>query len=210
MKIDARIKEIWKNLDVKVQNEKGELKRVKLLAKLSRGETLDIGYEHKPNPFLNNCFGIDIEKINKPKNYCDVFQVNVEKEKFPFKDQFFDTIIAAETIEHLQNLDNLMNEVNRVLKPKGRLIISFPNPTNVNFVIMDWLKLSDVKEVEKIGKGHVHSFLFSDMNVLFEKNGFKLKKVYGTYFKIPFTRIQLSVNWPRFTFQRIYVGEKVN
>jgi ubiquinone/menaquinone biosynthesis C-methylase UbiE len=44
----------------------------------------------------------------------------------PFEDNFFDLIICFETFEHLDEHDRLLNEVKRVLKDDGILIMSTP------------------------------------------------------------------------------------
>jgi len=49
-----------------------------------------------------------------------------EAEKLPFKDGFFDLVCCLEVIEHLQNPEKMIEQVKRVLKKQGRLIISTP------------------------------------------------------------------------------------
>jgi SAM-dependent methyltransferase len=43
------------------------------------------------------------------------------------RDEFFDVVVSFETIEHLQYPNTFLNEVKRVLKPTGFLIISTPD-----------------------------------------------------------------------------------
>lgn len=45
----------------------------------------------------------------------------------PFKDNYFDVIVAFEMIEHLHKPKVFLNEVHRILKKGGLLIISTPN-----------------------------------------------------------------------------------
>lgn len=45
----------------------------------------------------------------------------------PYRDNFFDTIIANQVIEHLYFTDDFIKEVHRVLKPGAQLIISTTN-----------------------------------------------------------------------------------
>lgn len=47
--------------------------------------------------------------------------------KLPFKSNTFDLIIGLEVIEHTYNTEYLLKELQRVLKPKGILILSTPN-----------------------------------------------------------------------------------
>lgn len=43
-----------------------------------------------------------------------------------FKEDFFDYIIANHVLEHIENIDLAFSEIRRVLKPDGKLIVSFP------------------------------------------------------------------------------------
>ena len=45
----------------------------------------------------------------------------------PFPDDHFDCVVSFETLEHLAEHDQLLNEFRRVLKPEGFLIISSPD-----------------------------------------------------------------------------------
>ena len=46
-----------------------------------------------------------------------------------FEDNFFDTIISFETLEHLEDGSLFLKEIKRILKPNGKLICSTPNKT---------------------------------------------------------------------------------
>lgn len=54
-----------------------------------------------------------------------------------YKDNTFDYVIMNHVLEHIEDMDKAMSEVKRVMKPKGRLILSFPVCTD-----MDTLELS--------------------------------------------------------------------
>tara|TARA_Y100000310_G_scaffold157690_1_gene157096 strand:+ start:812 stop:1483 length:672 start_codon:yes stop_codon:yes gene_type:complete len=47
-------------------------------------------------------------------------------QKLPFEDGFFDFVICSEVIEHAPYLDKGFEEINRVLKKRGKLILTFP------------------------------------------------------------------------------------
>src|SRR3990167_7226649 len=80
-----------------------------------------------------------VAKINKPEIYAveidqkffkeaknkgiKVTKANIEK-GFPYKDNFFDIVSANQIIEHVVYVDFFIEEIYRVLKPKGYLVLS--------------------------------------------------------------------------------------
>ncbi len=49
----------------------------------------------------------------------------------PFKDNSFDVVIATEILEHIPNYQKAISELNRITKPNGHIIITFPNELNL-------------------------------------------------------------------------------
>lgn len=45
----------------------------------------------------------------------------------PFKDRFFDVVVAGETIEHFENPDLLIREIVRITKVGGTIVLSTPH-----------------------------------------------------------------------------------
>ena len=45
-------------------------------------------------------------------------------ENIPFEDNFFDVVISSNAIDHVKNVKETIKEVKRVLKPKGKLILT--------------------------------------------------------------------------------------
>ena len=60
--------------------------------------------------------------------FCEIDLFNAEKDRFPYADQSFDTIVCGELVEHLfGDPMHMMSEVNRILKPGGHFVITTPN-----------------------------------------------------------------------------------
>ncbi len=101
--------------------------------------------------------GIDISE--ETINFCNQ---NYQKKSLTFDvmdvgatsflDNYFNTIISFETIEHLENVPNFLDEMKRILKPKGHFIVSTPikgvydqtfigdNPFHLNEMTIDEFK----------------------------------------------------------------------
>jgi ubiquinone/menaquinone biosynthesis C-methylase UbiE len=47
--------------------------------------------------------------------------------EIPFKDKSFKTVISNCVLEHIPDIDGALSEIHRVLKPKGRLMITVPS-----------------------------------------------------------------------------------
>ena len=95
---------------------------------MNQGKLLDVGCGSKPYEKLFNVMdyiGIDIEISghNHSSSKVDKFY---DGEKIPFEDEFFENAFASEVFEHVFNIDELLDEINRVLKPGGRLGFTCP------------------------------------------------------------------------------------
>lgn len=59
---------------------------------------------------------------------CCIDHFDAEKDRFPYPDGHFTTVLCGELIEHLfEDPMHLMGEVNRILKPGGHLVLTTPN-----------------------------------------------------------------------------------
>ena len=87
---------------------------------------------------INPVFKIAAEEFAEEKNLNADFKTGIS-EKLPYEDNFFDFVVSTDTFEHVQNLENSMDECFRVLKPGGMLLAVFPQhlqpfESHLNFV----------------------------------------------------------------------------
>ena len=66
---------------------------------------------------------------------CEVDLFDVERDRFPYEDGRFQTVLACEIIEHLV-LDpmHMLLEIRRVVRPGGTLVLTTPNVTSFTSV----------------------------------------------------------------------------
>jgi len=75
----------------------------------------------KKNHMIGVDFSLNMLKLAQ-KNGLEVYQADVAK--LPFADDQFDIVLAAEVIQHVEPVSDFLRELVRVLRPKGRLVIS--------------------------------------------------------------------------------------
>jgi len=79
---------------------------------------------------VKQIYGIDVDQnaLNKAKEKgIFAFKLNASKEKFPFLDETFDLCTFLDVVEHLENPDNAIKEIYRVLKQGAFLLLTTPN-----------------------------------------------------------------------------------
>ena len=103
---------------------------IESLKDIKEGKVLDVGSERYGNRFLLNNFKgeyitVDIDRKANPDVIASV-------EDLPFKDNNFDIILCLEVLEHVKVPEKAINEMRRVLKKNGKLIISIPFLTPIH------------------------------------------------------------------------------
>lgn len=125
--------------------------------------------------------GIDINqkdlvlasKKNKYKNL-----ILVDARKLPFEDESFKTVVSISTLEHIEQVDKVFREVNRVLKKGGRFVFTVPTE-EINKAFIGW-RLLKMMGLDKIANIYIWGFhrTFSHKNIISEKKWIaKLQKV---------------------------------
>jgi SAM-dependent methyltransferase len=106
---------------------RGLLKSIKELGSDITGRTLDVGCGTKPYEKYFNCseyVGLEIETtLNRELKKADYFY---DGKKFPFGNAEFDSIVTNQVLEHVFNPDEFLDEINRVLKVGGKLLLTVP------------------------------------------------------------------------------------
>ena len=91
------------------------------------GDGFDIYLKKKTNQLHSidiNKGDIEIAKILNPDDNVSYHLGSIEK--LPFADNFFDCILCTEVLEHLKSDQLAIQELTRVLKKNGKLIVTVP------------------------------------------------------------------------------------
>jgi len=112
--------------------------------------------------FKKHCetFGVDISRraIKMAKEAgINAYELDVSSERLPSQDEYFDIVYMGDVIGHLTNPDFAINEVARVIKTNGFLVLSTPNLAywlNRLLLLLGMQPLfSEVSTVKTLGKG---------------------------------------------------------
>lgn len=107
----------------------GLYESIKQIAPTITGSILDFGCGSKPYESLftssQNYIGVDIEASghNHANSKVDFFY---DGKTLPFENGRFDAVVSFEVFEHVFNLEEVLLEISRVLKPNGQLLLSIP------------------------------------------------------------------------------------
>lgn len=127
----------------------------------------------------NKVYGVDISPTAAKKasqrglivKCCDI-----EKERIPFKNNYFDIVLAAEVVEHIFDTDEFLNKVKEKLKKKGELVITTPNLATLGrrlFLLTGKNPLTEIR-LTKDSAGHVRYFVKDTLFSLIESHNFKI------------------------------------
>ena len=122
-------------------------------------------------------FAKEVNKKFLAQNRVEIVEGSVEKMVFP--DNFFDLVTAFETYYFWSSLPDAFQEIKRVLKPEGKLLM-------VNEMAKDGVY--EVKNAELIEKTHVRLFALDEIRSFLQSAGFVEVKVF-TKCKSPWNAI---------------------
>lgn len=133
-------KELWQPTKI-IKNERGRIIGThmhkitgylyeRVIRQHASGILADVGCGDVPFYFMykdlvkeNIC--IDWQEFNDRPSFLD-YTVDLNKDKIPLESQSVDTVLCTDVLEHISNPDSLFSEMARILRPKGKLILTVP------------------------------------------------------------------------------------
>lgn len=145
------------------------------------GEGILLNKLKEKNPNCN-LVGID---INPNVNFLSIPNTIIKIEdatNMSFKDNSFDLVYAVDVLEHIKDVDLAIKEIKRVLKEKGKLIISGPTETTFYrlcrlLIKQKWILKEHYYNVNDLNKKIIdHNFyVYKKINI--PKYPFDLEKI---------------------------------
>lgn len=120
---------------------------------------------------------------------CTVDLFNAEKDRYPYKDQTFDCVLACEIFEHLlHDPMHMLAEANRILHPAGALVLTTPNAASATAVARTltmsdnpqlYSKYTDPRhEYAESEVGHMREYTPGELTQALQAAGFKVEQLF--------------------------------
>jgi len=190
---DAITKAITKDVFFNVNNWPPTMKKLKLSIEYAENVLLDAGcgtgwlsHIHAHN--LRNVLGVDLvkDRIEISKAYRTFEICRADITLLPLRNDAFDTVICYDVLEHVPDYARALNEIKRVLKRKGRLIIAIPNKKGSYSIVYDRLIRFCKKALGWDRRyDHVHSFDQKAFLSSIEAEGLTVSKIANIEFLSP-------------------------
>ena len=121
--------------------------------------------------------GVDVsgEMLHKARRNLDGYNVELlkgELDELNLPQQSFDKIICSEVLEHVVSPVQILKGIRRLVRPNGRVVITFPNDHLVNGIktLIRWSGLTILPPFRRISWGgdhyHLHVWRVNEMRTL--------------------------------------------
>lgn len=107
------------------------------------------------------------------------------------EDSSADMCISLAVLEHLNNPQDFLKEVFRVLKPGGRVVLTTPGPSSKLLLEFLALKLKVIDAAEILD--HKNYFSSSDLNLMFTTAGFSSDKIEAKTFIFGMNNVVVAI-----------------
>ena len=141
------------------------------------GNVCDIGcgynadFLHKIKKNISQGFGFDISVNIDMSDQKIILQTADLNQMIPLPDNMTDAVTSLAVLEHLTNAQQNINEIYRILKPQGKLLLTTPTPLSKPLLefLSYRLKIVDPSEIHD----HKHYYDQSEITDLLINAGFQ-------------------------------------
>lgn len=77
---------------------------------------------------------LEDEAVDSIKSLVNSNVYKIDGEKTPFNTSFFDAVVIIDFLEHIHTDKSFINELNRIIKPDGALIINVPHIKKISLI----------------------------------------------------------------------------
>lgn len=136
----------------------------------------------------SRCIGVDIYKKAieyGKKHYKSLKLIHTDAHTLPFIDKSFDLVICTEVLEHVVSPEKVLKEIERVLSPRGTVIIEMDTGSFLFKVVWHWWT-NMMRGVWK--DSHIHMFNTTILQNMIKKNGFLItgKRIFNLTMGVAF------------------------
>lgn len=111
------------------------------------------------------------------KNFCNIYNFNLETEEIPFEKEFFDVIILADVLEHLVDPWEGLKKLKEYLKNDGQVLVSLPNVMHIS-VVNDLLSGKwTYEDAGILDRTHLRFFTLHEIKKMFNDLNFNINSI---------------------------------
>ena len=125
-----------------------------------------------------------------PQNFPDITEIHSDLNlPLALDDDQFDVVICREVIEHVESVPHVLREFNRVLKPGGTLILTFPNRLQIRSRFLHLFSgfyrgmKSPINLDVPFGEAHINLIGYPEMDYFLRKSNYDIEAVESSYFQ---------------------------
>ncbi|MFH1744861.1 MAG: class I SAM-dependent methyltransferase [bacterium] len=120
---------------------------------------------------------VDLAKNKLDEVFCSDIEKNIDSWPENIKTKKFDIIIVSEVLEHLFYPEKLLDDLRKVLKKDGEIIITVPNILFWKNRIKILFGIFDYKESGLMDRGHIHFFTWQSLKKMLGQGNFTIVEI---------------------------------
>lgn len=153
--------------------------------------------------YFSSYIGADVVSYEGFPRNGDFRVIDVESGRVPLDDQSADVVVAAETIEHVENPRAFMRELKRLVRPGGLVVASTPNQLSLlsKMTLLLNNQFNAFREAPGLYPAHITALVEIDLIRIARETGLTDVVIrHSDSGRIP----KLPLKWPRFLKGRAF------